>query len=154
MSYPQIAKKIQKKKISKKESSEDESSEDESSEEESSEEVTYYKGQKKIVLASGFDDKKGSYENNLYDGGYYYAELSTNPLDERGWRFKALGELPKYYKLKITYNGKSIIAKKGDKGRGGPSYPKIDIHKTALAALGVNNPNNFLKNVEIEYLGV
>ncbi len=33
-----------------------------------------------IVLASKFNDKIGCYnDNNLYDGEYYYAELSTNP---------------------------------------------------------------------------
>lgn len=33
------------------------------------------------VLASKFSDSLGSYDNNLNDGGYYYAELSNNPDD-------------------------------------------------------------------------
>ena len=31
------------------------------------------------VWASEFSDSEGCYDNNLYDGDYYYAELSTNP---------------------------------------------------------------------------
>ena len=31
------------------------------------------------VLASYFSDKIGNHDNRLDDGGYYYAELSTNP---------------------------------------------------------------------------
>ena len=54
------------------------------------------------VLASVFEDSIGCRDNNLFDGGYYYAELSINPenLD-----FSALGKLPFGHKLKITYGG-------------------------------------------------
>ena len=31
------------------------------------------------VLVSVFNDKIGMRDNNLYDGGYYYAELSIEP---------------------------------------------------------------------------
>ena len=31
------------------------------------------------VLATYFSDSIGCRDNNLYDGGYYYAELSKNP---------------------------------------------------------------------------
>ena len=31
------------------------------------------------VLASVFSDKTGNRDNDLYDGGYYYAELSNDP---------------------------------------------------------------------------
>ena len=31
------------------------------------------------VLASVFKDKIGNRDNDLYDGGYYYAELSNDP---------------------------------------------------------------------------
>ena len=34
----------------------------------------------KNVLASVFSDKIGCRDNNLYDGGYYYAELSKITL--------------------------------------------------------------------------
>jgi hypothetical protein len=62
------------------------------------------------VLASGFDDEIGCKDNDLY-AGYYYAELNYG---------KSLGNLPFGTKLRITYNGKSIIASKGDIGNGGP----------------------------------
>lgn len=84
------------------------------------------------VLASVFNDKIGMRNNNLYDGGYYYAELSIDPKKKD---FKALGGLPFGHKLKITYNGKSVVATKGDVGAGGPKLPKIDLHKNLAAAL-------------------
>ena len=92
---------------------------------------------KRVVKASVFSDKTGSYGNNLYDGGLYYAELSTNPFAGlKNLDFAALGKLPKYYKLKITYKGKSVIATKGDVGAGGPNYPQIDLHTNLAKALG------------------
>ena len=88
------------------------------------------------MKASVFDDKIGCKDNDLYDGGYYNAELSKDPAKKD---FSALGKLPFGHKLKITYNGKSIIASKADVGAGGPNKPKIDIHKTAAKALGCPN---------------
>lgn len=85
------------------------------------------------VLATYFTDSIGNRDNNLYDGGYYYAELSN---DYRKKDFKALGGLPFGHKLRITYNGKSVIASKGDVGAGGPNNPKIDLHKTLSDYLG------------------
>ena len=102
---------------------------------------------KRKVLASCFSDKKGNHENNLFDGGYYYSELSIAPKKKD---FKALGDLKNGHKLRITYNGKSIVATKADVGAGGPSKPQIDIHWTAAKALGISNPDNFLAAVEIE----
>ena len=99
------------------------------------------------VLASEFNDSTGCYDNNLNDGKYYYAELSTNPDDKnKKWDYNALGGLKKYHKLKITYNGKSEIAQKGDKGRGkleksgkfAGELRKIDLHSTLARALGFN----------------
>ena len=63
-----------------------------------------------------FDGEIGNHNNNINDGGYYYAELSKNYLNKD---FSALGKLPNDHKLKITYNGVSIIAKKGSVGAGG-----------------------------------
>ena len=88
---------------------------------------------KRRVLATYFSDRTGCRDNNLYDGGYYYAELS---VDYKRKDFKALGGLPFGHKLRITYNGKSAIAKKGDIGAGGPNHPKIDLHKTLSDYLG------------------
>ena len=88
---------------------------------------------KKKVLASVFSDRIGSRNNNLYDGGMYYAELSNNPAKKD---FKALGGLKNGHKLKITYNGVSVIASKGDVGAGGPNLPKIDLHINLAKALG------------------
>ena len=85
------------------------------------------------VLASVFSDKTGNRNNNLYDGGYYYAELSNDPKKKD---FKALGGLKNGHKLKITYNGISVIASKGDVGAGGPNHPKIDLHINLANALG------------------
>jgi len=88
-------------------------------------------------------------DNNLYDG-YYYAELSNNYKNKD---FSALGNLSYGYKLRITYNGKSVVAAKGDVGAGGPSNPKIDIHIHTLQALGNYNCDSFLTNVQIDFLG-
>ena len=77
------------------------------------------------VLASVFDDSTGCRDNNLYDGGYYYAELSNR-----------LGNLPFGHSLRISYNGRSVTATKGDVGRGGPNNPAIDLHINLARALG------------------
>ena len=90
-------------------------------------------GNAQTVLASYFSDKIGCKDNDLYDGGLYYAELSLDPAKKD---FKALGGLPFGQKLKITYKGKSVIASKGDVGAGGPHHPKIDIHENLAKALG------------------
>ena len=99
------------------------------------------------VLASEYSDSLGSYDNNLNDGGYYYAELSSNPDDpNKKWNYSALGNLKKGHKLKITYNGNSCVASKGDKGRGKKETKgkfkgelrKIDLHKTLAEALIFN----------------
>ena len=97
------------------------------------------------VLASWFSDKTGYRDNNLYDGGYYYAELSK---DYKKKDFSALGNLPYRQKLKITYKGKSVIAYKGDVGAGGPSHPKIDLHVNLANAL------NFDKNKGLDYVTI
>ena len=90
-------------------------------------------GNAQTVLASYFSDKIGCKDNDLYDGGLYYAELSLDPAKKD---FKALGGLPFGQKLKITYKGKSVIASKGDVGAGGPHHPKIDIHENLAKVLG------------------
>ena len=90
-------------------------------------------GNAQTVLASYFSDKTGCKDNDLYDGGLYYAELSLDPAKKD---FRALGGLPFGQKLKITYKGKSVIATKGDVGAGGPHHPKIDIHENLAKALG------------------
>ena len=94
-------------------------------------------------LASVFSDKIGYKDNNLYDGNFYYAELSKDPAQKD---FKALGGLSFGHKLKITYKGKYCYATKGDVGAGGPRRPTIDLHKTLADALGFSG----LSDVEIE----
>ncbi|KAL4496170.1 hypothetical protein ABPG72_012907 [Tetrahymena utriculariae] len=106
-------------------------------------------GKTETVLASCFTDTIGMRDNNLYAGNYF-AELSINY--QKG-DFKALGGLPFGYKIRITYKGRSIIATKGDEGLGGPSHPKIDIHKKTLQGLGINNCDQFFDKVQIEFLG-
>ncbi|CAD8118850.1 unnamed protein product [Paramecium sonneborni] len=105
-----------------------------------------HSGKTETVLASCFTDKIGYRDNDLY-AGIYYAELSK---DYKAKDFSALGNLAYKYKLRITYNGKSVIAEKGDVGTDGPSHPKLDIHIKALQALGLTICDNFL---QIEYLG-
>ena len=99
------------------------------------------------VLTSYFDDKEGYKNNNLYDGGLYYAELSKDPAKKD---YSALGGLPYGQKLRITYNGKSAIASKGDIGAGGRYHPKINIHKKLAEELGF--PINGLDYVQIEFV--
>jgi hypothetical protein len=102
------------------------------------------------VVASCFSDAKGNRNNNLNDGGYYYAELSTNYQARRA-DFRALGGLPNGHRLRISYNGRSILATKGDVGRGGPNNPKIDIHINAARALGFSSCYSFgIRTVTIE----
>ena len=96
------------------------------------------------VLASYFDSETGCRNNDLFDGGLYYAELSLDPEKKD---FKALGGLKFGQKLKITYKGKTVIASKGDVGAGGPRLPKIDLHKTLADTLGFKNGLDY---VEIE----
>ena len=50
--------------------------------------------------------------------------------------FKAPGGLKNGQKLKITYNGISVIASKGDVGGGGRNLPKIDLHEILPKGLG------------------
>ena len=98
---------------------------------------------KQKVLASVFSDRIGSRNNNLYDGGMYYAELSNNPAKKD---FKALGGLAFGTKMRITYNGKTVIASKGDVGAGGPHHPKIDLHINLAKRLG------FKKGLDYVYI--
>ena len=88
------------------------------------------------VLASVFSHRIGNHDNNLYDGGYYYAELSGR-----------LGNLKDDYPLRISYNGRTVTAYKGDIGDGGPRKPAIDLHIKLANALGF--PSNGLDYVTI-----
>ena len=94
------------------------------------------------VLASMFKDKTGCKNNNLYDGGLYYAELSINPAQKD---FRVLGGLPFGQKLRITYKGRSVIASKGDVGSGGPYHPKIGLHINLANALGFYNGLDYVQ---------
>jgi len=95
---------------------------------------------RQTVLASCFDDDTGNDDNNLYDGGYYYSELS-----------RRLGDLLNGHRLKISYRDRSIIATKGDVGSGGRKRPKIDLHINVVKQFGFTNCDSFgLKNVTIE----
>ena len=84
-------------------------------------------------LASWFNDKIGNRDNDLYDGGYYYSELSK---DYTKRDYSSLVGLPNGTKLRITYKGKSCIASKGDVGAGGPRHPKIDLHINLAKKIG------------------
>ena len=97
------------------------------------------------VLASWFSDRIGCRDNNLYDGGMYYAELSKDYTKKD---YSALGNLPFGTPLKITYKGKTVIATKGDVGAGGPNHPKIDLHKNLAKEL------NFDFNKGLDYVTI
>ena len=56
------------------------------------------------VLATYFSDRIGCQDNDLYDGGYYYAELSKDPYS-KPLDFSALGHLRFGHKMRITYKG-------------------------------------------------
>jgi len=102
------------------------------------------------VVASCFTDRIGNRDNNLYDGGLYYAELSRN-YRARRLDFSALGGLPNGHRLRISYGGRSIYATKGDVGAGGPNNPKIDLHINAAKALGFNDCRSFgIRTVTID----
>ncbi len=60
------------------------------------------------------DDPGIGNSNNPLHNTVSYAELSTS-----GGKFNAMGDLPNGTKLEITYQGKSVIAEKGDVGGGG-----------------------------------
>ncbi len=85
------------------------------------------------VLATYFTGEMGYKGDNLNDGRFWYAELSNDP-DARD--YSALGGLEHMHPLRITYNGKSAIAYKGDVGGGGINHPKIDLHETLSNYLG------------------
>jgi hypothetical protein len=95
------------------------------------------------VTATCFSHRTGNHHSNdLYDGGLYYSELSTNHAQNCGSgpgknrpNGRALGRLPHGYMLQITCNGSTIYATKADIGCGGPGR-KIDIHLNAAKELG------------------
>lgn len=53
-------------------------------------------------------------------GHLAFAELSSNWRAPSAWDFAALGDLPMGTRLRITANGRSVVAVKRDVGRGGP----------------------------------
>ena len=89
--------------------------------------------------------------------GLYYAELST-PAGAGNWNAmgRIFGSSPKdpfggvapAQAARITYNGKSVIARKADRGNGGPSQPKIDLWYTTAQALGFSG----IGKVKVELL--
>lgn len=86
-------------------------------------------------------------------GSLAFAELSSNWSAAAGWDFAALGKLPMGSSLRITANGRSVIARKRDVGRGGPpvgSPPtgrRIDLWWETTQALGL--PSNWSGRVRI-----
>ena len=91
----------------------------------------------KRVLATWFNESIGYRGNNLNDGGLYYADVRDVRKKEFAVLGKlTLGKLPFGKKLRITYNGKSCIATKGDKGAGGPMHPAIELHTNLAKRLG------------------
>ena len=97
------------------------------------------------VRATTFSDVTGYKKDKLFKGKvingktyYFYGELSTNPeAEESELDYAALGDLPYLYPIEITYDNKSVVAIKGDIGRGNTTYrPQIDLHTKLAAQLG------------------
>ena len=88
------------------------------------------------VLATYNTDHHGMNNIDLYDGKYYFFELSK---DCKKNDFSALGNLPYKYKLKITYKGKTAIAMKAGVGPCDKNHAKIAIHITLARYLGIKN---------------
>jgi hypothetical protein len=73
---------------------------------------------------------------DLLDGQAAFAELSSNPLSKSGWDWSALGGLPPHSLLRVTYHGITLVVEKMDVGRGGRSYPKLDLWYEVANVLG------------------
>lgn len=69
----------------------------------------------------GNDDNGMGYDGVPLPGKVAFAELSKSPSSKD---FSALGGLPKYAKLSITYNGRTVIAEKRDVGAGATNLIK------------------------------
>lgn len=77
----------------------------------------------------GGDDNGMGYDGIPLPGKVAYAELSVDPSAKD---FKALGGLPKYAKLAITYNGRTVVAEKRDVGAGATNLIKGKVKKIDL----------------------
>ena len=106
----------------------------------------------KVVPCGYFDGKMGCKKVDLYDGEFYYAQVIGNTRITVTFLRKAsicqngLGK-----KIKVTYKGRSIIAKKGEviiKKEGEPKDLTIKLHIVAAKALG------FDLNKGIDYVTV
>lgn len=90
-------------------------------------------------------------------GHVAFAELSSNWSAPSGWDFSALGGLAMGSRLRITANGRSVIAVKRDVGRGGPPVGappaprRIDLWWETARALGL--PGSWSGLVHIERTG-
>lgn len=91
------------------------------------------------------------------NGRSSFAELSRNWRAASDWDFSALGGLPMGTRLRITANGRSVVAEKRDVGRGGPpvgSPPTtrvIDLWWETAKALGL--PPNWSGRVLVQRTG-
>lgn len=91
-----------------------------------------------VVTASDYSGGTTASGANA-DSTVGYAELSNPPSS---LNFSALGHLPMGYRLRITYNGKSIVAPKIDVGAGGAGLNghirAVDLTMPAANLLGFN----------------
>lgn len=84
----------------------------------------------RTVGASMFTDREGYKGDRLWKSGPSFAELGMGSY---------LGHLPYGYRLRITYQGRTVVARKLDIGRGGARVKgrlrAIDLHGTATGPL-------------------
>ena len=86
------------------------------------------------VLITTLDNDSSEKKIGLSDSEFYFYEFSINPSRKD---FAALGGLPFEKKVKITYKGKSVIAKKKGVADGTDRHPKIGISQSVAKRLGI-----------------
>ena len=106
----------------------------------------------KVVPCGYFDRKMGCEIVDLYDGEFYYAQVIGSTRDDLNFfRKVSICQYGLGKKIKVTYKGRSIIAKKGEviiKKEGEPKDLTIKLHIVAAKALG------FDLNKGIDYVTV
>ena len=98
------------------------------------------------MLCGVYSKKKGCYNTDLFDGGFYFEEVIKS---HNGFIYtcKGGGELKFGQKLRFTYKGKSIIATKNSNTPG--ANPQILLHIVAAKALGFDLDKK-IDNVTVE----
>ena len=102
---------------------------------------------KRKVLANYFSDRIGYMGNDLYDGSYWYAELSKDP---NSFDYTTLGGLEYKQILKITYKGKTAYAYKGDERPGDSNHSEISLHHNLAVYLQLEDDFKYVYIEKVE----